>query len=415
MIFLYNLGIHFFACFRVLSQWRKYRGLVKAKLGQGFPEIKKGNRVVVWVHAVSMGETKAIAPLIEKMKSLTEPPLIILSTATQSGHEEGKKGMADYKVYLPFDFPYIIRPIIRRLSPDLVILTETDFWYHFQDAAKKSGATLVVVNAKLSQRSFARYQKFPFLIRYLLHPIDYFYVQGALYQERIHNLGIPLDKMSITGNIKLDVSTKTIPTINRKNLGLNSHFVITLGSTHPPEEEIWIRALKKLWQDYPELKVLIAPRHPERFEVVAHLLKKESLNYTSWSEQGTLDCHNILLIDAMGILNAFYQISDLAFVGGSFTPAIGGHNILEPCFYGKPVLFGPHMDSQPDLVELMLSYSAGIQITPKDIYPTLRKLISNPTLCHKIGENGLHLLHQSRGAMDKTFNALRPLIEKRNS
>lgn len=415
MTFFYDLGIHLFAFFKVLGDWKKYRGIIGARLGKGFPKIEKNGKRLVWIHAVSMGETKAVAPLIKKIKSLKDAPVVILSTVTQTGHEEGKKSDADYKVFLPFDLPYVVRPIVRRLRPDLVILTETDFWYHFQDAAKESGARLAVVNAKLSERSFNRYQKFPSFVRRLLQPIDHFYAQGPLYEERLKKLGIPAEKITVTGNIKLDAPVETAKIPTREQIGLKNHFVITLGSTHAPEERIWIQALKKLWHHYADLKVLIVPRHPERFNEVAHLLEEERLSYARWSQKGTLHSRDVLLVDAMGVLKTCYQLSDLAFVGGSFTPKVGGHNILEPCFYGKPVLFGPCMASQPDLLDLARSYQAGIQIAPEDIVPTVRQLIDNFSLARQLGQNGLRLLAESRGALDKTFNALHPLLEKRPS
>ncbi|MCC5832262.1 MAG: 3-deoxy-D-manno-octulosonic acid transferase [Chlamydiales bacterium] len=410
---LYDLGIHFFAFFKVLGNWKKYRGILGARLGKGFPKIEKSGKRLVWIHAVSMGETKAIAPLITKIKSLKDAPLIILSTVTQTGHHEGKKSLADYTVYLPFDFPYVIRPIVSRLRPDLVILTETDFWYHFQDAAKKSGAHLAVVNAKLSERSFLRYRKFPSFVHRLLAPVDHFYVQNSLYEGRLQKLGIPSEKISVTGNIKLDAPLETADIPTCEHLGLKNRFVVTLGSTHPPEERIWIQALKELWREFRELKVLIVPRHPERFDEVARLLEKEQLPYSRWSQKGRLHSSDVLLVDAMGVLKTCYQLSDIAFVGGSFNPHVGGHNILEPSFYGKPVLFGPHMESQPDLLDLALSYQAGIQIMPEDIVSTVRQLITDSLFARQLGENGLRLLAESRGALGKTFNALQPLLEKR--
>lgn len=406
MIVFYDLGLHLFALFKIFSNWKKYRGILGARLGRKFPKIEKKQRKLIWVHAVSLGETKAIAPLIKKFKSLPNPPLILLSTVTQTGYAEGKKTAADYTVYLPFDFRYIIRPIVRRVRPDLVILTETDFWYHFQKAAKKSGAQLIVVNSKLSKRSFGRYQTFPSFVRHLLKPIDHFYVQGPLYEERLQKLGISPDKITITGNIKLDAPIGTIKTPTRQQLGLKEAFVITLGSTHNPEERIWIKALKTLWQKQANLKVLLVPRHPERFREVEHLLEKEGLSYARWSEKGTLHTHQILLVDAMGVLKTCYQLADLTFVGGSFTSLVGGHNILEPCFYGKPVLFGPYMDSQPDLLDLARAYQAGLQIKPEDIISTVQQFMTNPSLSAQIGKNGLNLMAASQGALDKTFHAL---------
>ncbi len=416
--FFYDIAVHLFVLWnlpRIFFNWKKYSGILGARLGIGFPKIEKGERKLIWVHAVSMGETRAVLPLIKKLKAVPNSPLVILSTVTKTGHEEGKKGLADWAVYLPFDFRYIIRPIMRRIRPDLVILTETDFWYHFQDAAKNEGAQLVVVNAKISERSYCRYKKFPFFVRHLLNPVDHFYVQGPLYEERLRNLGIADSKIEVTGNIKLDADVDLPKGPTKEQLGLSDKYVITLGSTHAPEERLWIEALKKLWHTHANIKVLIVPRHPERFNEVANLLEQAGLDYARWSQKGTLFGRDVLLVDAMGVLKTCYQLSDLAFVGGSFTPQVGGHNILEPSFYGKPVVFGPYLHSQPDLLDLMRSYQAGLQIMPEDIVSTVNQLMESSALSSNLGKNGLKLVSESRGALEKTFHSLQPLLEKKGS
>lgn len=418
---LYDLGLHLYACAalpKLALHFRKYKKSFKAKLGLGFPLIEKGGRQLIWIHAVSLGETKAVAPLVKRLKSLKNPPLILLSTTTQTGHAEGLKSSptADYHVFLPFDFSYIIRRIVKKTSPNLLILTETDFWYHFQDAAKECGAELVVINGKISERSYKRLTSVPFLARNLFHSIDHFYVQGELYKNRFADLKVPLTKITVTGNLKLDSEVEYFdPASLKQKLGLGSHFVLTLGSTHDPEEQIWIAALKKIWLTHPHLKVILVPRHPERFNEVAKLLASENIPYSRWSEEGTFEHASVLLVDAMGVLRKCYQICDLAFVGGSLTEKVGGHNILEPAFYGKPVLFGPYMHSQPDLLDLVHTFEAGLQVTNETLMTTLTHLINNPAERTKLGFNGQKLIASSRGALDKTFNALLPLLQKNAS
>ncbi len=415
--FLYDLALHLYIVAslpKLIKGWGKYRNNVLKKLGKDFPKIYKEGRQLIWIHAVSLGETKAIAPLVKKIKDLPNPPLILLSTATETGHAEGKKSApeADYHLFLPFDLSYIVRPIIAQTKPDLVILTETDFWYHFQSAAKRQGAQLVVVNGKISERSYTRIKPFPFLSKRLFAPIDHFYLQGEIYQKRFLDLGIDPSKLSITGNIKLDTPIEMIDTTALKQkLSLSDQPLLTLGSTHDPEEKIWLDALSQIWLTHPTLKVLLVPRHPERFPIVASLLDSKAIPYARWSQGGTFQNNNLLLVDTMGQLRNCYQISTLAFVGGSFTEKVGGHNILEPGFFGKPVLFGPHMHSQPDLLELVRTYHSGLQITPTQSIPTLNNLLSNPTQLHQLGASGLALTAASRGALDKTFQCLLPLLQ----
>jgi len=414
---LYDLGLHLYACVslpKMAVQYRKYKGTFLKRLGVGFPHIEKQGRQLIWIHAVSLGETKAVMPLIRRLKNLPDPPLILLSSTTHTGHAEGvQNSSADYHVYLPFDFSYVIRPIMKRLMPDLVILTETDFWYHFQSAAKEVGACLAVINGKLSARSFGRLTKTPFLSKRLLGTIDYFCLQSELYQKRFAALGIPISKLNVTGNLKLD-SEKEIgdSLVMKKRLGLTSELVLTLGSTHDPEEKLFIAAYKELSKQFPTLKILIVPRHPERFDAVASLLQSQKIRFSRWSQGGTLLDHQMLLIDTMGMLKKCYQISDIAFVGGSFTPKVGGHNILEPAYYGKPVIFGPYMHSQPDFLDLVRTYRAGLELTPSTLLSHLQKLLADRSFRETLGQNGEKLIATSRGALDKTLSLLLSLLKK---
>ncbi len=414
---VYDICLHAYILAACLN-FRKYKNIFLKRLGKDFPVIEKKNRPLIWIHAVSVGETKAVAPLIKRLKSTANTPCILLSTVTETGHETGLKSApeADYHVYLPLDFSYIIRPIMKRVAPDIVILTETDFWFHFQDAAKKSGAELIVINGKVSERSFNRLLKLPTLRKYLLYPIDHFYVQGELYRSRFEKLGIAPSHLTVTGNLKLDgeIEQEDVSLL-KDQLGLSGKRVLTLGSTHDPEERLWIDALKQLWLHFPDLKVLIVPRHPERFNEVAHLLESESLSFSRWSDRGTLHGHDILLVDAMGVLRKCYQLSDLAFVGGSFTPKVGGHNILEPSFYGKPVLFGPYMHSQPDFLDLAKAYKAGIQIDSGEIASTVHRLFSSPSEAQELGANGRKLIKESSGALYETCSRVLHLLQKRGS
>jgi len=415
--FFYDLCLHLYVLLslpRILRNWGKYKNNFPQRFGKGFPRIDKDGKQLIWLHAVSLGETKAVAPLIKKFKDLPNPPLVLLSTTTETGHAEGLKSapQADFHVFLPFDFKYVIRPILKQTKPDYVILTETDFWYHFQSIAKKCGARLFVINGKISKRSFSRLAKFPFLARQLLGSIEHFYLQGELYQKRFATLGIPKNKLTVTGNIKLDTAIQICDTSSLKEkLKLTTEPVLSLGSTHDPEEKIWLEALKQLWLTIPQLKVLLVPRHPERFQTVASLLESHAIPYARWSKGETFQNARILLVDTMGLLRECYQISDIAFVGGSFTPKVGGHNILEPSFYGKPVLFGPHMHSQPDLTDLAISYKSGLQITPEQIVSTLQTLLTHPEQLNSLGTAGKVLTQDSKGALEKTCHSLFPLLQ----
>ena len=196
---------------------KKYRNSLKQRFGIGFPEIDKGSKTLIWVHAVSMGETKAIAALAKKLKKRSENVILLFSTVTETGLAEGKKSIpeADYHVFLPFDFNWIIKPIVKRVKPDRVILCETDFWYNFLNASKDEGAHLSVVNGKISVNSLKRFLKFPSFSHKLFSLIDSYCVQSSHYKERFLQLGIPEEKITVTGNIKFDSS---FPKLSKEEL-----------------------------------------------------------------------------------------------------------------------------------------------------------------------------------------------------
>ncbi len=393
--FFYTLFLHLYL-FCKLVQWKKYRKVIGARLAINFPKIEKGARKLIWIHAVSLGETRAVAPLIERLKKRPDPPLIVLSAATRTGHEERIEG-ADWQVYLPLDLPYIITRVVKRVRPDTVLITETDFWFHFQRAAKEVGAKLVLINGKMSERSYARYERFPFLARYLLTPFDRLLVQNEHYARRFQELG--LSNISVTGNLKLDAAPGG--NLTREQLGLKDEIVLTIGSTHDPEEKIWLEVLDLLFERFSHLKVILVPRHPERFDQVAALAR-----CGRWSLGDNFKKHRLLLMDRMGMLTSCYAVSDLAFVGGSLVSGIGGHNIIEPIFFKTPVLFGPHMESQSELVELAKSFSAGIEVERGELSRVVGELIEHPQKRAELRECGEKLLLQSGGAVEKTFALL---------
>lgn len=386
---LYTLGIHVYALLSLPQLLKKKH---RHRLSLQLPKIEKAGKPICWIHAVSLGETKAIAPLAALLK---KDYRILLSTVTQTGYAEGERSIdADWHIYLPFDLPYLIRPFVKKVSPSLVIITETDFWFHFQDAAKKANARLVLVNGKLSKKSFLRHKKLPALSKLLLSSFDLMCLQGDLYAERFKALGVPSDKILVTGNIKLDAAYEEPIASN--------DLILTLGSTHDPEERLWIEALK----DFPRLKTYLVPRHPERFDLVADLLKKSGLSYGRASERADFSKHSIILVDQMGVLKQCYSKSTLAFVGGTLTERVGGHNILEPCLYGVPVLYGPHLHSQPDLRDLMEHYRAGVQVTEQTLKQTLSTLLENSQKRHELGMAGKRLIEESCGALKTTYQAI---------
>jgi 3-deoxy-D-manno-octulosonic-acid transferase len=393
----------------------KYKKSLFKRFGFGFPAIAKGQRKLIWIHAVSVGETKAVATLAKMFKRQYDNPIVMISSTTETGHDEALRciPIADYHVYLPLDFRWIIRPIVHRIKPDLVIMVETDFWYNFLKSSKDSGAVVAVVNGKISTSSLKRFQSLQKLSETLFSQVDLYCVQNELYKERFEQIGIPTKKIVITGNMKFD---EVYPQLSEEEMGnwkqqlgiAPGDLVLVAGSTHHPEETLILDSLHEVWKQYPRLKLLLVPRHPERFNEVAGILSSQKLAFTRLSEWNAKNDGggSVVLIDAMGVLRKCYQLADIAIVGGSYTEKVGGHNIIEPCWYGVPVIFGPHMFTQTELVSLVKEYEAGEQVPPEALTTTLLDYLGNPEKRSLLGKGGLRLTGDAKGATQKTFDAI---------
>jgi len=379
----------------------------------------KGNNPAIWIHAVSVGETRAVATLAKLIHEELPYARIVVSSITETGHEEAKRSIpfAHAHVFLPLDFAWVIRRWLRWFKPDLVLVAETDFWYQFLRLAKESGAGLAVVNGKISERSTRRYQHVPWLSREIFGFFDGFCVQSQEYAERLARIGIANDRLYVTGNTKLDCQTSSLSerelAVWRENFGIKGRRVVVAGSTHDPEEKLILGAMKRVWAQRPEVKLLLVPRHPARFDEVAGLLKSEGISFVRWSQKASDVSSQVVLIDAMGLLRTCYQLADIAIVAGSFVKKVGGHNILEPADYAVPVIFGPHIHSQPEMARLMLGACAAIQASAEELECVLLRLLENESERRKIGLAGLKVTVDYRGATERTWIQLKQWFKTR--
>jgi len=389
---------------------QKHRKSFLEKLGLKIPVFNlPADSVRIWVHSISMGETKAVAPLVQQIRQQMPQASIVISTTTETGLGEAKRSMPelDNYFYLPLDFSWTIKKLVRRIKPDLLILVESDFWYNLVSHNKK----VVLVNGKISETSQSRFKRFSFFSDRLFSQVDLFCLQSHRYASRFETLGVAPDKIVVTGNLKFD---QPFPHIDiqrwKSDLGIQPQDkVITLGSTHDPEEEQLITELEPLLELFPTLKILLVPRHPERFNTVAALLEKKKIPFARFSDhlpkQGS---ERIILIDAMGVLSACYQLSDIAIVGGSYVSHVGGHNIFEPAALGIPVLFGPHMETQKDLVDIVTQGGAGKQVAMAEMRSTVEQMLADPPLAMK--QAGLKLAEEVHGATQRTWNSIQSFL-----
>lgn len=397
----------------------KYRKNLKAKLGCQLPSFRSTSKPLIWIHAVSMGETRAIAPLFHALRSqYKEEAIFVISSTTETGHEEAKRSCkeADEYFFLPFDFSWIIRRIVKRLNPTILILSESDFWYHLLQLTKKQGATICLVNGKISERSTKRFKKCLFFSRRLFSCFDLFCVQSKLYSDRFLSIGISPSKIKVTGNLKFDVVVPHLSPLERDEFRQKLKIqetdrVLVIGSTHAPEEQEIFSCLDKVFEKIPSLKVLLVPRHPERFDEVAQELKKKNLVFAKYSE-GVFTAVPIILIDAMGLLNHCYQLAELAIIGGSFVKHVGGHNLLEPLFFGVPALFGPYTWGQQEMAEMILKAKAGLQVDLTTLSATLIQLFEEKTFYQVFAQNSLKLTQSLPGATAKTFGEIKTFLPR---
>ena len=424
--FFYNSALFVLGLFtfpKLLWQWLvvgKYRASIKERLGLTLPQLPSdAPHPIIWIHTVSVGETRAVIPLYKKIRRELPIATIVVSSVTETGHAEALKSLPDAKAhfFLPLDFSWVIRKVVQNLRPDVLILVESDFWYHLLSETKKSGCNVVLVNGKISERSAKRFSLLKFFAKKLFSQLDVLCVQSQRFKDRFLALGIPSEKIKVSGNLKLDAVTQKLSPeqlLDFKNdLGISPQdCVLVIGSTHDPEEDQLLDALQPVWEILPQLKALIVPRHPERFDLVAKLIQQKDIPYLRYSkkEQKTGN-ERVILIDTMGLLHKCYQLADLAIVAGSFTDKVGGHNIFEPVECGVPVLFGPHMFGQPDLTEIVLNGKAGIQTSLQDLPSHILNLLQNSAKHKEISQAAVSLSQDVHGVTQRTWDAIFPFIK----
>lgn len=398
---------------------KKYRTNFLKRFGYQFPKIERKNKgPIFWIHAVSVGETQAISSVVKRIKDEIKDAVIIISSVSETGHATAKRVMpyADYHVYLPFDFSLSVRHVLKRVQPDVVILSETDFWFNFLNRAKKLGAVIMVASGKISDNSYKQFKRFSFFSKRLFSLVDFFCLQSERDYEKFSDLGVAKSKMRVSGNIKSDVQYPTLLDAEkielRQKLRLQKDdLVLVVGSSHAPEEELILGELTHLLKEHENFKVVIVPRHPERFSQVEEIIQKTGLPHTTLSKcSEKLEMNpKVVLVDAMGTLVKCYQLADMAIVAGSFTDKVGGHNILEPAFFGVPTICGPHMFSQKQLLEIATSHNAVIQVDREKLHQVIKEFIENAKKRKEIGERGLSMVGALRGASERTFQALHDL------
>jgi 3-deoxy-D-manno-octulosonic-acid transferase len=373
-------------------------------------------RPAIWIHAVSVGETLAAKPLIAALRARFPQYRLVISTTTATGQAVARSRLTetDEVCYFPFDWSFSARRALDAIRPRVVILMESELWLNFLSECKARGIPVIVANGRVSDRSFTRSRKFGFFVRRLYGLVTRFAMQSRLDAERAIGLGAPAERVAVSGNLKFEIgdvndSSKIVET--EKVFALDSAPLVIAGSTTEGEEEMVISAFEGLRKEngFKQVRLLIAPRHPERFDAVARSLNSSGLRVARRSlPDGDCGGAEVILLDTVGELAALYRFASVVFVGGSLVPK-GGHNILEPAFYAKPIVVGPHMENFREIAAEFLRHGAILQLRgedPRALTAELRdafaRLLNDKNYSETLGSNARRTIDENRGAAART-------------
>lgn len=415
VFFVYNLLL--FLILPLLLGYHGYRSMSRGRrtaFGERFgsiPEAElapiRGRRTLL-VHAVSVGETIAALPLLKALKLQYPDHALVLSNVTETGRSVAlKSGVADLCIYFPFDYPFAVSSVLKRIRPELVVIMETELWPNFIARARGLGIPVLLANGRISDRSFRRYLKFSWFFRPILQQLSALCMQTGDDASRITAIGAPAQAVRVVGNLKYDIPIRLPAEADAAELRRayaipSESFVFTGASTHPGEEEQVLAAYRSLLEQDRQSFLVLVPRHPERAGAVAELVRGAGLPFRLRSAlvpgMSPIEPGGVLLLDTVGELGKLFAVSDLVFMGGSLVPT-GGHNPLEPAACGVPVLFGPHMENFREIAALFLKYGAGARVPDQaGLSQSVTALASNHVARKLMGLQGVQILQDSAGS-----------------
>jgi 3-deoxy-D-manno-octulosonic-acid transferase len=397
-----------------MKVWRRERLYLAERLGLRLPKVT-GTGPLLWVHAVSVGEVLSLRNVLAQVKRRHPSWRICFSTLTNTGYRVAREKLreADSIFFIPLDFAVVVRRFFQVLKPQLLILAESEFWPNLLRAAGKSCQGVLLINGRISLGSFETYRRLRPLSRKVLGEVDTFLVQTEKDKERLETIGIDPDRIRVAGNLKAEVDLPAFTgeelAAYKKELGLaESSQVIVAGSTHKGEEEIILEAFRQALKKRQDLTLILAPRHPERAGEIMRICVSLSLRVrrrTGAASEKTVD---VMILDTIGELAHVYALADLAFVGGSLVRH-GGQNFLEPAFYAKPVLLGPHLDNFAALAGQFLGAGAARVVSGREEL-TEAFCLTEEEAFRKMGQRAKALLDSLQGATDRTLETIEGMV-----
>jgi len=365
-----------------------------------------------------LGESLAAVALVEEIRKQFPNIQFSFSTTTRTGRVVLEKLRKEDEVlfYFPLDLSWVVRRVVQKLDPDIFATLETEIWPNLILALKEKNIPILLLNGRISKKSFRRYRWVRWAIRDALKEIELFCMQYPEDGERILKLGGRPEKIHIVGNMKFDLSLSPEGVSShevRRRLGLEAEETLWVaGSTHPGEERSLLEIYQVLSRNHPNLRLLIAPRHPERTKEVVKLIGTFHRPATLFSENGSRKEDAVFVLDTVGQLRSLYAASDLVFIGGSLVPK-GGQNLLEPAFFAKPILFGPHMDNFQDIVQLFLEGKAAVQVrSQEELASAARLLLKDASLRRSLGEKAKQIVLAHRGVVDRHLELLKAFLAR---
>jgi 3-deoxy-D-manno-octulosonic-acid transferase len=369
---------------------------------------------IIWVHAVSLGEVTAAAPLIRALRARYPEMAVLLTTATPTGRQRAQN-LFGYSIsirYLPYDTPGAMRRFVARAHPRLTIVLETELWPNLFWACRRRGTPVVLASARLSPKSVTSYRRFGSLFRGVFAGDMFVAAQTAGDAERFFEIGASRARMRVIGNLKYDVVIEPA-VVELRAAGWHSRPVWIAGSTHAGEEDLVLETHASLLAERPDTLLLLAPRHPERFQSVAELLSRRGCRFERRSSAGAIhaDCQ-VLLIDTVGELSALYAAADVAFVGGSLVP-VGGHNLLEPASFGVPVITGPYQSNSVEIARLLKQAGAALEVADgRELTAAVKALLDDPERRQTIGACGREFVEAHRGGLERLMALIDSVMER---
>jgi len=413
--FIYTLLLCLSLPIAILKLITKEResALRKTKLNNQLGFVTKTSGKVIWLHCVSVGEFNAAKPLIDQILNIYPKHKLVITTTTTTGAEAVRNHYQDQVIqnFFPLDLPFIVGSFVNKINPVACILLETEIWPNLINNLNKKSIPVMLINARLSERSFKKYQKFSSkLVKKTINQLTFIGSQNNSSRERFLSLGASPDKVITVGNLKFDSNEVIDPmSLEEMRLIIRKRWIVVFASTRDGEEKQIIQSYLALKNKFDALLIII-PRHPERFDEVFNMVIKSGLKVERRSENLQSVENDVLIGDSMGEMMTYYKCCDIAFIGGSLSNT-GGQNMLEPASLSKPIIFGPSVHNFEEIAKTLLEHDSAIQVRDADeLMQTISELLLDIRRRKKLGSNAKTIFEKNRGAVDRLMKLLTPNI-----